>query len=143
MGLAINGDVVHGLAVGGQSFQPVTRNSDGSITFEGQNYAKGASDGYIPSLLGKKVSIPHYATVYYYDADIEDYDSENTSHAGHPIIDTFYRSSNSISSMTGNAFVLEIIGEKVIDGSLYVAFAGEEDGKDISWTLYDDIKSYI
>ena len=33
-------------------------------------------------------------------------------------------------------------GEKVVNGTLYVAFAGEE-GSQISWALYDDIKPYI
>ena len=43
MGLAINGDTVHGLAIAGQSFQTINKNSDGSIVFEGQSYSKGGT----------------------------------------------------------------------------------------------------
>ena len=43
MGLAIDGNVVHGLAVSGQPFFPITRNNDGSIDFEGQNYSEGGN----------------------------------------------------------------------------------------------------
>lgn len=38
MGLAIDGNVVHGIAKGGQAFLPITKNEDGSITYNGQKY---------------------------------------------------------------------------------------------------------
>ena len=88
-------------------------------------------------------SIPQSDPPYYYDADVEDSDSENTSWAGHPIIDYFNRGNAKLYSQTGKPFVIEIIGEKVINDTLYVAFAGEEGSSQISWALYDDIKPYI
>ena len=142
-GLAINGDVVHGVAVGGSALYPLIKNSDGSISFQGQKYSKGSiSKGYIPSILGKKASIPQSDQPYYYDAHIKDSDSEDTYLAGHPIIDYFERGNAKLHSIIGKPFVIEIIGEKVVNDTLYVAFAGEEDSQ-ISWALYDDIKPYI
>lgn len=38
MGLAIDGNVVHGLAVSGQSFQPLVTNEDGSLNVNGKKY---------------------------------------------------------------------------------------------------------
>lgn len=38
MGLAIDGNAVHGIAHGGQSFFPITKNSNDSITVAGKNY---------------------------------------------------------------------------------------------------------
>lgn len=57
-GLAINGNVVHGFAVGGQAFLPVTTNKDGSLNVNGKKYEESGkyyykesidagSDGYI------------------------------------------------------------------------------------------------
>lgn len=38
MGLAIDGNVVHGIARGGQAFLPITKNSNDSITVAGKTY---------------------------------------------------------------------------------------------------------
>lgn len=38
MGLAIDGNVVHGIAKGGQAFLAIQANEDGSITYNGQKY---------------------------------------------------------------------------------------------------------
>lgn len=38
MGLAIDGNAVHGIAHGGQSFFPITKNSNDSITVAGKTY---------------------------------------------------------------------------------------------------------
>lgn len=48
MGLAIDGNVVHGIARGGQAFQPVTI-SDGEITVGGKTYGLDTTQYFVPT----------------------------------------------------------------------------------------------
>ena len=57
MGLAIDGNVVHGIAKGGQAFLPITKNKDGSVVIDGHTYND--------SLIGKRASGLSNSTQYY------------------------------------------------------------------------------
>lgn len=57
MGLAIDGNVVHGIARGGQAFLPITKNADGSVVIDGHTYND--------SLIGKRASGLSNSTQYY------------------------------------------------------------------------------
>lgn len=53
MGLAIDGNVVHGIARGGQAFLPIDKsNEDGSITYNGQKYIDLANTSFKIDFLG-------------------------------------------------------------------------------------------
>lgn len=60
MGLAIDGNVVHGIARGGQAFLPITKNKDGSVVIDGHTYND--------SLIGKRASGLSNSTQYYLTA---------------------------------------------------------------------------
>lgn len=57
MGLAIDGNVVNGIARGGQAFLPITKNTDGSVAIDGHTYND--------SLVGKRASGLSNSTQYY------------------------------------------------------------------------------
>lgn len=59
MGLAIDGNEVHGIAKGGQPFLAMQTNKDGSINFGGSLYAKQ------DPMVGKKFYINAGATIKY------------------------------------------------------------------------------
>ena len=59
MGLAIDGNVDHGIAKGGQAFLAMQANKDGSINFGGSLYAKQ------DPMVGKKIYINAGATIKY------------------------------------------------------------------------------
>ena len=59
MGLAIDGNEVHGIAKGGQPFLAMQANKDGSINFGGSLYAKQ------DPMVGKKFYINEGATIKY------------------------------------------------------------------------------
>lgn len=59
MGLAIDGNEVHGIAKGGQPFLAMQTNKDGSINFGGSLYAKQ------DPMVGKKFYINAGATIQY------------------------------------------------------------------------------
>lgn len=61
MGLAIDGNEVHGIAKGGQPFLAMQANKDGSINFGGSLYAKQ------DPIVGKDIFINYGATVHYLD----------------------------------------------------------------------------
>lgn len=59
MGLAIDGNVVHGIARGGQAFLTMQTNKDGSINLGGNLYAKQ------DPIVGKDIIVDNGATVHY------------------------------------------------------------------------------
>lgn len=59
MGLVIDGNVVHGIAKGGQPFLAMQANKDGSINFGGSLYAKQ------DPMVGKKIYVNAGARVQY------------------------------------------------------------------------------
>ena len=59
MGLAIDGNVVHGIAKGGQPFLAMQANNDGTINLGGNLYAKQ------DPMVGKKIYINAGATIKY------------------------------------------------------------------------------
>lgn len=67
MGLAIDGNAVHGLAVSGQSFKPLIENSDGSISANNRKYFS------IP----KHVTVSNGAEVELSDGQIQKYGLTN------------------------------------------------------------------
>lgn len=59
MGLAIDGNVVHGIAKGGQPFLAMQANNDGTINLGGNLYAKQ------DPIVGKDIFVNYGATVHY------------------------------------------------------------------------------
>ena len=59
MGLAIDGNVVHGIARGGQAFLTMQTNKDGSINLGGNLYTKQ------DPIVGKKIYVTDGATIQY------------------------------------------------------------------------------
>lgn len=59
MGLVIDGNVVHGIARGGQAFLTMQANKDGSINLGGNLYTKQ------DPIVGKKIYITEGATIHY------------------------------------------------------------------------------
>ena len=71
MGLAIDGNEVHGIAKGGQPFLAMQTNKDGSINFGGSLYAKQ------DPIVGKDIFVNYGATVHYLDGYTFTTDSGN------------------------------------------------------------------
>lgn len=61
MGLAIDGNVVQGIAKGGQPFLAMQANNDGTINLGGNLYAKQ------DPIVGKDIFVNYGATVHYLD----------------------------------------------------------------------------
>lgn len=59
MGLVIDGNVVHGIARGGQAFLTMQANKDGSINLGGNLYTKQ------DPIVGKKIYVTEGATIHY------------------------------------------------------------------------------
>ena len=69
MGLAIDGNVVHGIARGGQAFLAMQANNDGTINLGGNLYAKQ------DPIVGKDIFVDHDSAAYYLIGDELDTDS--------------------------------------------------------------------
>lgn len=67
MGLAIDGNVVHGLAVSGQSFQPLTQGGNSSYSINGKDYYPYDSDNDCFKIGNKSYYVSEY---FYFTSDM-------------------------------------------------------------------------
>lgn len=133
MGLAIDGNVVHGIARGGQAFLPITKNKDGSVVIDGHTYND--------SLIGKRASGISSSTQYYLTGASDGwYFHESDNSVGLPdsgiIAEEFKADQWHVVAIKGNEAggLLTTLGPGTDEGS------GPNGNKNVAWFTVDSLK---